>query len=104
MVKHMTIPQLRERIQQEDWTILDVRSRNEWNSGHIQGSINISITSLVFNKNKIPQDKPVAVICQSGSRSSLASRILENMGRHSVYDVPSGMSWWKRSHYPMVTA
>lgn len=104
MVKHMTIPQLRDRIQKEDWTILDVRSRNEWNSGHIPGSINLSVTNLMLNKNMIPDDKPVAVICQSGSRSNLAALMLDRLGKHNVFNVPAGMSEWKRSSFPMVTS
>ena len=104
LVKHITISQLRERIQKEELTILDVRSQNEWSSGHIEGSINISVNNLMSNKNKIPVDKPIVVICRSGSRSNLAAMMLDKLGKHSIYNVPAGVSGWKRSSFPLVTS
>ena len=103
MVKHITISQLRERIQKEKMTILDVRSRNEWITGHIEGSINISVNKLMSNKSKIPVDRPVAVICHSGSRSNLAALMLDRLSKHDIFNVPAGISGWKKSSYPLVT-
>lgn len=71
--------------------ILDVRSKNEFTSGHIQGSVNISVDSLQNNLNKL-KDKNKAIItcCASGMRSSAAKSILESHGYTRVYN---GGSW-----------
>ncbi|MEI7999615.1 MAG: rhodanese-like domain-containing protein [Candidatus Omnitrophota bacterium] len=67
--------------------ILDVRSREEYASGHIQGSVNISVDTLKGNlhllKNK---DKPIITYCAAGIRSATAMRLLKANGYTAVYD------------------
>ena len=57
--------------------ILDVRSKGEYQGGHIKGSINISVDSLSSNLNKLKKDKPIITCCASGMRSANAKSFME---------------------------
>ena len=61
-------------------TLLDVRTKEEFEDGHIEGFINIPVDELRERLGEIEKEKPVYVICQSGLRSYIASRILEGNG------------------------
>lgn len=60
--------------------LLDVRTKEEFEDGHIEGFINIPVDELRERLGEIEKEKPVYVICQSGLRSYIASRILEGNG------------------------
>ena len=66
--------------------IIDVRSKGEYESGHIKGSVNIPLQSLSSQLSKIKKDKPVITCCASGMRSSSAKSILESNGYKEVYN------------------
>lgn len=60
--------------------LLDVRTTSEYQHGHIEGFTNIPVDSLRDNLGELDSSKPVYVICQSGIRSYIASRILMQHG------------------------
>ena len=72
---------------QEGAIILDVRSKGEYASGHIKGSINIPVDQLSGNFGKL-KDKNKAIItcCASGMRSASAKGILKSNGYTQVYN------------------
>jgi len=70
--------------------ILDVRSKGEYQGGHIKGSINISVDSLSNNLNKLKKDNPIITCCASGMRSASAKSILKSNGFTEVHN---GGSW-----------
>lgn len=70
--------------------ILDVRSKGEYQSGHIKGSINIPVDSLSNNLNKLRKDKPIITCCASGMRSASAKSILKSNG---FVEVHNGGGW-----------
>ncbi len=70
--------------------IVDVRTKGEYQSGHIKGSINIPLDSLSNNVAKIKKDKPVITCCASGMRSSSAKAYLKGKG---FVDVHNGGGW-----------
>jgi len=98
----MTTPELKEKLDTEDWTVLDVRSIEEYASGHIEGSINIYTGLLPKNLDKIPRDKPIAMICKSGTRSGFGSSILRRHGFENIHNVMGGMTSWSNAGYPKV--
>lgn len=71
--------------------IIDVRTRGEFQSGHIKGSINIPLDSLRNNFAKIKKNKPVITCCASGMRSASAKSLLKTSGYSEVYN---GGSWY----------
>jgi rhodanese-related sulfurtransferase len=69
--------------------IIDVRTKGEFDGGHIKGSVNIPLQSLQQNLGKIKKDKPVITCCASGMRSSSARGFLQSKG----YEVYNGGGW-----------
>lgn len=70
--------------------IIDVRSKAEFQSGHIRGSVNIPLNTLQDNLSKIRKNKPVITCCASGMRSASAKGILQS---HGYSDVHNGGGW-----------
>ena len=72
--------------------IIDVRTKGEYQGGHIIGSLNIPLQSLQTNISKIKKDKPVIICCASGMRSATAKSILKSVGFTEVYNGGGWMS------------
>ena len=71
--------------------ILDVRSKDEFKSGHIEGALNIPVQILSSNLSRLKdKKKPIITCCASGMRSASAKSILLNAGYSEVYN---GGSW-----------
>ena len=61
--------------------VLDVRSRGEFETGHIRGSVNIPVDQLRNNLNKLKdKSKPIITCCASGMRSASAKTLLKANG------------------------
>ena len=73
--------------------LLDVRTPEEFNSGHIPGAVNISVESLSSRLSEVPDDQPIVVYCRSGNRSATASQILADAGYSEVYDMGGIITW-----------
>ena len=74
-------------------TLLDVRTVREFGNGHIEGFINIPVDELRERLDEIEKDKPVYVICQSGLRSYIGTRILEGNG-YTAYNFAGGFRFY----------
>lgn len=76
--------------------IIDVRTKDEYQRGHIKGSINIPLQVLSHSLSKIKKDKPVITCCASGMRSASAKNILESRGYTGVYNGGGWLSLQKK--------
>ena len=85
-------------------TVVDVRSGNEWNEGHLPGAVHIPLGYLLDRLGDIPSDRPVVVQCQSGGRSSIAASILERAGFRDVANLTGGLGAWTASGLPLEEA
>ncbi len=75
------------QLVKEGAVIVDVRSKDEFDSGHITSSINIPVNQLGNNFYKLNnKKKPVIVCCVSGMRSAAAKKILHANGYTTVYN------------------
>ena len=75
--------------------ILDVRTKGEYSSGHIKGSINISVDQLSKNLSKLKdKNKTIITCCASGMRSASAKGILTSNGYTNVHNGGA----WQRLH------
>jgi phage shock protein E len=72
--------------------IIDVRSKGEFQQGHMKGSINIPLKNLQEHLPKLKKDKPTIVCCASGARSASARSIMRSKGFTEVYNGGSWMS------------
>lgn len=70
----------------EGGKIVDVRSVEEFNSAHKDGSINIPLNLLEKRIKELDKRKPIILCCASGSRSGLAKRTLKAQGFENVHN------------------
>lgn len=71
----------------ENALLLDVRTRQEYATGHIPGSLNVPLQRLEDIEDEIAKDTPLFVHCLSGGRSRQAVSLLREMGYHEVSDI-----------------
>lgn len=83
--------------------LLDVRQLQEWRAGHMALACHIAGAELPDRIDEIPRHRPVAVICSSGYRSSVAASLLARRGHTSVVNVLGGMTAWQRTGFPTVS-
>ncbi|MBQ4545590.1 MAG: FAD-dependent oxidoreductase [Oscillospiraceae bacterium] len=82
-----------ENLPKNSCTLLDTRTAGEFERGHIEGFKNIPVDELRGRLSEIEPGKPVYVICQSGLRSYIASRILEGNG-FTAYNFAGGFRFY----------
>jgi hydroxyacylglutathione hydrolase len=82
--------------------VLDVRQPREWASGHLEGACHITGAAITERLAEIPHDRPVAVICGSGYRSSAVASMLKNKGYSEISSVIGGMGAWKQAGFKTV--
>jgi len=76
---------LRERVRRrEAVTIVDVRTPREYRSGHVDGAVNIAVSEIAARADELRGRGPVATICESGLRSSLAASLLQAAGVDAI--------------------
>jgi hydroxyacylglutathione hydrolase len=93
-------PRLKAELDRDaDLTVLDVRQPSEWHEGHIPGATWITGAALPSRLDELPRDKPVAVICGSGYRSSVAASMLAQRDFPDVFNVLGGMAAWENHGY-----
>ncbi len=80
--------------------VVDVRKADEWQAGHIAGAVHYLANRLADQAADLPDDRPLAVICGGGYRSSLAGSLLRRQGYTQVHNVTGGMEAWTGQGYP----
>lgn len=91
----------RDRVATGELVLLDVRQPGEWRVGHAEGATFLTAAELPSRLDEVSRDRPVAVICGSGFRSSVATSLLVAEGRDAV-TVVGGMTAWKAAGLPVV--
>jgi rhodanese-related sulfurtransferase len=81
--------------------ILDVRTREEFITGHIENAVNIPVDDLRSSLPELDKNRHYIVYCQVGLRGYLAHRILKNNGYH-VQNLNGGFNVWNKV-YPKLT-
>jgi hydroxyacylglutathione hydrolase len=83
--------ELARRLHAGDVTLLDVREDDEWEEGHVEGSLHVPYHELRDGvPGEVPRDEPLAVACSAGNRSSLAASLLRRAGLENVIHVTDG--------------
>lgn len=90
-----------EHVTRGEGILVDVREPNEWRSGRAAGARHIPLGQLVTRAAELPKDRPIYLICASGSRSQLAAEMLHGAGFVCPINVSGGTSAWQRSNLPM---
>lgn len=90
-VKSISTAELKDVLNDQDKVFVDVRTPAEYKGRNIKQFKNIPLGSSF---DKLPKDKEIVVICQSGMRSSNACKQLKKIGFERVTNVRGGMSMW----------
>jgi hydroxyacylglutathione hydrolase len=99
----MSVHTLAEQLKRPDAPfVLDVRTSREFDNGHIDGALHIHGGLLQDRVDELPTDRPIAVVCGSGYRASIASSFLKRRGFERVINVLGGMSAYTSAGYPTV--
>jgi hydroxyacylglutathione hydrolase len=99
----MSIPELAAALERgAAMTVLDVRGDGEWSAGHIEGALHVHGGLLEDRLDEVPRNgRPLAVICGSGYRSTVAASVLKRAGFEDVRNVPGGMRAWRSAGLPV---
>ncbi len=95
-LEQLTIEQFHRR--RAALPVLDVRDQGEWDAGHIEGALHVPYYVLEQHLAALDAAQPIAVICASGQRSTVASAILQRHGFQQVFNVIGGMEAWKKAN------
>jgi rhodanese-related sulfurtransferase len=80
----------------EDIQLIDVRTIEEYNSGYIDGALNIDFYKFSFidSINVLDKSKTTVIYCKSGNRSSKSALMMKSLGFKNVYNLKEGMNGW----------
>lgn len=101
--REVTAKEASELIKSIDPLILDVRTSEEYNSGHLKDAILIPVQKLRKRIAEIEKYKkdPILVYCATGNRSTVASKILIDKGFTQIYNLIEGFRGWANKGYPV---
>ena len=85
-----------------DLIIIDVRTPDEFNGGHLANAININYYSPEFKSNidKLDRNKEYLIYCRTGVRGTGATQIMIDLGFTRVYNLAGGIVQWIDAGYP----
>ena len=92
----ISIKELKNKIASDNYILLDVRTSEEYNNGHLKGSINIDYFSDNFSEeiSSLGLESPILVYCRSGNRSGKAMNIMYDLGFKEVKNLIGGYKSW----------
>jgi rhodanese-related sulfurtransferase len=83
--------------------LLDVRTPDEWEAGHVEGATWIPMNQLVDRQGELPTEREIVVICKSGARSGRVAEALVTAG-YDAANVAGGADAWQAAGFPIVTS
>ena len=92
-----------EKMKEEGVQLIDVRTPQEFASGHLPNAVNINISDPDFEKKMqgLDKNKPVLVYCKSGGRSGRACSQLKDLEFTTIIDIDGGITDWQASGKPI---
>jgi len=97
---------LLERQQKGDEStyVLDVRSPEEYASGHVPGAVNIPYDQVASRIAEVPKDKDVVLYCKSGRRAGIAAEVLAGQGYERLQHLEGDIVAWVDKGRPVETS
>ena len=95
-INQINSDELVEFVELNDAILLDVRTKDEFNSGYIENSLNIDYFSDEFyiNVDKLDKNIPIILYCRSGRRSGLSANKMKKLGFKEIYNLDGGVLEW----------
>lgn len=102
-VKTVNTDQFNQLLALDNVQVVDVRTAEEYQSGHIEDAVNIDVLKDNFEAKaaKLDKDQPVLVYCRSGKRSMKAATTLNSMGFKRIVNLDGGMLAWEEDEKPV---
>ena len=85
----------------DEYSFLDVRKDYEFEAGHVDGSVHITLQELPERVDEVDTSRPVVVTCQVGQRSRLAAEFLRSRGI-DAHNLEGGLEAWVQEGFPLV--
>ena len=87
-----------------DFVIVDIRTPEEFNEGHIENAVNTDFYSETFREelDKFDKSKTYFIYCRSGNRSGRAMPVMKELGFQEVYNLSAGIKEWIAEGLPVV--
>ncbi|MBU2979496.1 rhodanese-like domain-containing protein [Alteromonas sp. C1M14] len=94
---------LLEKVKSQEWTLIDVRSPEEYAQGHIPGAINMPHDDIERYIGQLGEakDKPLIIYCRSGRRATIAMKKLEQQEFMNVSHLEGDIMGWRESGLPI---
>ena len=94
------------KVPNHNIVVLDVRTAEEYNNGHVTGAINFSHNNVADKLNLLSQykDSTVVVYCRSGHRAGIAGNILAKNGFKNLRHLTGDMNGWLEAELPVATS
>jgi hydroxyacylglutathione hydrolase len=96
------VHELSTRLPHRNFQLLDVRTPQEWDEGHLPGARYLFLGELSQKLRNLNPDEPLVVYCATGYRSSLAASVLQASGFRTVHNVSGGYTAWSAAALPIV--
>ena len=93
MFGRSSIPSVQAAGIAPDAFVLDVREDEEWEAGHVDGSLHIPLMDLPQRLDELPPDTPLVVVCRVGGRSAQATTWLVQQG-YDAANLEGGLFAW----------
>jgi rhodanese-related sulfurtransferase len=92
--RNISSKEAKQLIDNKEVVVLDVRTPEEYQDGHIPNAILIPLQELENKLNELDKEEPYLVVCRSGNRSTQASEILTSNSFAKIYNMTGGMNNW----------
>lgn len=105
VVPEAPVEEVKTRLERgEQWTLLDVREREEYREGHLDGALSVPRGFLEIRIEETVPEKntPILAYCAGGVRSLIAARTLKELGYENVVSMSGGYTAWKNAGYKWV--
>jgi glyoxylase-like metal-dependent hydrolase (beta-lactamase superfamily II)/rhodanese-related sulfurtransferase len=102
-IEQISVAELKDRMDQNDLQIVDVRRPAEYSNGHVPRAMSAPLANLdnSLGPLALEKDKLTAVICAGGYRSSAAASLLQKQGFSNLLNVSGGTGAWIKADYPV---
>lgn len=99
------IGELSDRLDsREEFTVLDVRTPEEFQAGHLPRAVNIHVGELSHRLAEVPRDRPVVTLCSTGQRATIAASLLLRHGFETVQNCLGAMEACESLGCPTIVA
>jgi rhodanese-related sulfurtransferase len=102
-VAEISVVALRDRLASKDAApyVLDVRSAEEYATGHVPGAVNVPYDQVAARLAELPRDREIVLYCRSGRRAGLAADVLAANGFKRLTQLAGDMPAWAASGNPV---